>query len=376
MAISRRTSSRNRAAPAPHPVRRRRRLRLQGPARRAGAGAGRLRHRPRRRTTCWSGSSTATTARWSASTPTGRSSPPPTSSPRSSTTSTTGAGSRRPTRSPTSTRWAASRWWRVNLLAWPRDLLPFDLAAEVLRGGAEVCARGRLPRRRRPQHRRPRAEVRPGGDRASPTPSGCCATTPASPASPLTLTKPLGLGILNNRAQGDRRVVRRGGRDDDGAQPRRLPGRGGRRGALRHRRHRFRAAGPPAQAVPGQRRRRRSSTARPCRYLDGARASLRRRLRPAAARGATWTGCARPQQLTSRQRGRAAAAGRRADLRRPAGRRRAARPPGDRRADRGTQASGCASQPGRPAGSPGTSRRRCPRPTRRTGRDVLRPRRP
>src|SRR5690606_13185315 len=28
----------------------------------------------------------------------------------------------------------------VNLLCWPRETLPFDLAAEVLRGGAEVCA--------------------------------------------------------------------------------------------------------------------------------------------------------------------------------------------------------------------------------------------
>ena len=28
----------------------------------------------------------------------------------------------------------------LNLLAWPRDRIPFELAAEVLRGGAEVCA--------------------------------------------------------------------------------------------------------------------------------------------------------------------------------------------------------------------------------------------
>ena len=27
----------------------------------------------------------------------------------------------------------------VNLLAWPRDQIPFELAAEVLRGGADVC---------------------------------------------------------------------------------------------------------------------------------------------------------------------------------------------------------------------------------------------
>ena len=28
----------------------------------------------------------------------------------------------------------------VNLLGWPRDRIPFELAAEVLRGGADVCA--------------------------------------------------------------------------------------------------------------------------------------------------------------------------------------------------------------------------------------------
>ena len=28
----------------------------------------------------------------------------------------------------------------VNLLAWPRDRIPFEVAAEVLRGGAVVCA--------------------------------------------------------------------------------------------------------------------------------------------------------------------------------------------------------------------------------------------
>src|ERR687893_990091 len=28
----------------------------------------------------------------------------------------------------------------VNLLGWPRDVLPFELAAEVLRGGDSVCA--------------------------------------------------------------------------------------------------------------------------------------------------------------------------------------------------------------------------------------------
>jgi selenide, water dikinase len=31
----------------------------------------------------------------------------------------------------------------VNLLAWPRDRIPFELAAEVLRGGASICDEAR-----------------------------------------------------------------------------------------------------------------------------------------------------------------------------------------------------------------------------------------
>ena len=52
----------------------------------------------------------------------------------------------------------------VNLLCWPRDLLPMELASEVLRGGLAVTAPGRLPSRRRAQRRRPGAEVRPRRD--------------------------------------------------------------------------------------------------------------------------------------------------------------------------------------------------------------------
>jgi selenide, water dikinase len=86
----------------------------------------------------------------------------------------------------------------VNLLAWPRDRLPFDLAAEVLRGGAEVgaaagchVAGGHSIDDREPKY-------------------GMAVTGIADPRRllrndagvagvPLTLTKPLGLGVLNNR---------------------------------------------------------------------------------------------------------------------------------------------------------------------------------
>ena len=86
----------------------------------------------------------------------------------------------------------------LNLLGWPRDRLPFELAAEVLRGGAEVCAEARC-------------HLAGGHSIDDPEPKyGLAVTGLADPARllrndagrpglPLTLTKPLGLGILNNR---------------------------------------------------------------------------------------------------------------------------------------------------------------------------------
>jgi selenide,water dikinase len=86
----------------------------------------------------------------------------------------------------------------VNLLAWPRDRIPFELAAEVLRGGAEVCAEAS-------------AHLAGGHSVDDPEPKyGLAVTGLADPdrllrndagraGTPLTLTKPLGLGVLNNR---------------------------------------------------------------------------------------------------------------------------------------------------------------------------------
>ncbi len=86
----------------------------------------------------------------------------------------------------------------VNLLGWPRDKIPFELAAEVLRGGAEICAEAGC-------------FLAGGHSIDDPEPKyGLAATGLADPARllrndagvagvPLTLTKPLGLGILNNR---------------------------------------------------------------------------------------------------------------------------------------------------------------------------------
>ncbi|GAA1869231.1 selenide, water dikinase SelD [Actinomadura bangladeshensis] len=86
----------------------------------------------------------------------------------------------------------------VNLLAWPREVLPFDLAREVLRGGLDVAAE---------------AGCHVGGGHSVDDPEpkyGMAVTGVADPAAllrndtgkpgvPLTLTKPLGIGVLNNR---------------------------------------------------------------------------------------------------------------------------------------------------------------------------------
>ena len=86
----------------------------------------------------------------------------------------------------------------LNLLSWPRAVLPLELAGEVLRGGADVC---RL------------AACHPAGghsiDAPEPTyglavsglahPDQLLRNDAGTAGAPLTLTKPLGLGVLNNR---------------------------------------------------------------------------------------------------------------------------------------------------------------------------------
>jgi selenide,water dikinase len=86
----------------------------------------------------------------------------------------------------------------VNLLSWPRDRIPFELAGEVLRGGADVCAAAAT-------------HLAGGHSIDDPEPKyGLAVTGLVNPdrllrndsgraGTPLTLTKPLGLGVLNNR---------------------------------------------------------------------------------------------------------------------------------------------------------------------------------
>ncbi|MEQ4208608.1 selenide, water dikinase SelD [Actinopolymorpha sp. B9G3] len=93
----------------------------------------------------------------------------------------------------------------LNLLGWPRDVLPFELATEVLRGGLAVAAQAGC-------------HVAGGHSVDDPEPKYGMAVTglvdpaalirndAAQPGQPLTLTKPLGIGVLNSRhkATGER----------------------------------------------------------------------------------------------------------------------------------------------------------------------------
>ncbi|HEX5113954.1 MAG TPA: selenide, water dikinase SelD [Pseudonocardiaceae bacterium] len=86
----------------------------------------------------------------------------------------------------------------VNLLGWPRGVLPMELAGEVLRGGFDVAAQARC-------------HLAGGHSIDDPEPKyGLAVTGTADPdrllrndaaraGLPLSLTKPLGVGVLNNR---------------------------------------------------------------------------------------------------------------------------------------------------------------------------------
>ncbi|WP_240372538.1 selenide, water dikinase SelD [Brevibacterium zhoupengii] len=86
----------------------------------------------------------------------------------------------------------------INLVGWPREKLPMELLTEVLRGGLDVGAQAKCP-------------VAGGHSIDDPEPKyGMAVTGIAHPDElmrndsaevglPLTLTKPIGVGILNNR---------------------------------------------------------------------------------------------------------------------------------------------------------------------------------
>ena len=86
----------------------------------------------------------------------------------------------------------------VNLLGWPREVLPFELAGEVLRGGMSVAGEAGC-------------HLAGGHSIDDPEPKYGLAVTGIAdpdrlmrndfgqPGQPLTLTKPLGVGVLNSR---------------------------------------------------------------------------------------------------------------------------------------------------------------------------------
>ncbi len=86
----------------------------------------------------------------------------------------------------------------INLVGWPRGVLPMELMTEVLRGGLSVASQAGCP-------------VLGGHSIDDPEPKYGMAVTgvahpdrllrndTAQPGLPITLTKPLGVGLLNNR---------------------------------------------------------------------------------------------------------------------------------------------------------------------------------
>jgi len=93
----------------------------------------------------------------------------------------------------------------VNLLGWPRDVLPFELAAETLRGGLDVCALAgcHLAGGHSVDDPEPKYGLAVTGIA---DPNRLLRNDSGKPGTPLSLTKPLGLGVLNNRhkATGER----------------------------------------------------------------------------------------------------------------------------------------------------------------------------
>jgi selenide,water dikinase len=86
----------------------------------------------------------------------------------------------------------------INLLAWPREVLPLELARDVLRGGAEICAAAgaHLAGGHSVDDREPKYGLAVTG---LADPDRLLRNDTGRPGQPLTLTKPLGLGVLNNR---------------------------------------------------------------------------------------------------------------------------------------------------------------------------------
>jgi selenide, water dikinase len=86
----------------------------------------------------------------------------------------------------------------VNLLAWPREVLPFELAREVLRGGLAVAREAgcHVAGGHSVDDVEPKYGMAVTG---TADPERLLRNDAGRPGMPLSLTKPLGLGVLNNR---------------------------------------------------------------------------------------------------------------------------------------------------------------------------------
>lgn len=86
----------------------------------------------------------------------------------------------------------------LNLLGWPRDTLPFELAAETLRGGMDVCGAAgcHLAGGHSVDDPEPKYGLAVTGVA---DPNRLLRNDAGKPGVPLSLTKPLGIGVLNSR---------------------------------------------------------------------------------------------------------------------------------------------------------------------------------
>jgi len=86
----------------------------------------------------------------------------------------------------------------LNLLSWPREAIDFAHAAEVMRGGADICreANCHLAGGHSIDDKEPKYGLALTGIA---DPDRLLRNDAAAPGLPLTLTKPLGVGVLSNR---------------------------------------------------------------------------------------------------------------------------------------------------------------------------------
>jgi selenide,water dikinase len=93
----------------------------------------------------------------------------------------------------------------LNLLGWPREVLPIELAAETLRGGLDVCGAAgcHLAGGHSVDDPEPKYGLAVTG---TADPDRLLRNNSGKPGTPLSLTKPLGIGVLNSRhkATGER----------------------------------------------------------------------------------------------------------------------------------------------------------------------------